>query len=117
MLQHLSFQMVIKFFEVIFTVILITNQVIAYFVQDQRKFFFNVFNNLFCLSKKNNKYIFNLQAKNTGKAYNEKFNDFLQVKLREIMRNGDKDLEIPVIDPYVGDDEIIKNDDNSEPFV
>ncbi|XP_057331591.1 uncharacterized protein LOC130671607 [Microplitis mediator] len=80
--------MVIKFFKVIFTVILITNQVIGYFVQDQY----------------------------TEKTHDEKFHDFLETKLREIMRNGDKDLEIPVIDPYVGDNQIIKIDDDSQPF-
>ncbi|CAG5102540.1 Protein of unknown function [Cotesia congregata] len=71
-----------KFFEAIFTVILIADNVIGYYVV--------------------------VQDQPTRQSYEEKFREFLEVKLREVMKQGDIVLGIPVLDPFVGNDKTIE---------
>ncbi|XP_074109635.1 uncharacterized protein LOC141534274 isoform X2 [Cotesia typhae] len=47
----------------------------------------------------------------------EKFREFLEVKLREVMKKGDIELGIPVLDPFVGNDKTIEYNSQNLAFI
>ncbi|XP_044577835.1 uncharacterized protein LOC123260664 isoform X2 [Cotesia glomerata] len=55
--------------------------------------------------------------KASRQSYDEKFREFLEVKLREVMKQGDIELGIPVLDPFVGNDKTIEYNSQNLAFI